>query len=107
MLSPAAVRRWHHQLGEQLAADAERHRVELAARGRLGSGASVRDGRPRPAQAYRLPRALPIVEQQHPKGWQLVAVRADVPLAGRWETPAQAGRGGSRDLAVLDTCRAP
>lgn len=57
MLSPAAVRRWHHQVGEHLASDAERARLELVAKGRQGSGASVRDGRPRQAQAYRLLRA--------------------------------------------------
>ncbi len=57
MLSPAAVRRWHHQLGEHLTTDAERARLELVAKGRQGSAASVRDGRPRQAQAYRLLRA--------------------------------------------------
>lgn len=56
-LSPAIVRRWHHQLGERLAADAERRRAELAAAGRQGSAASVRDGATRQAQAYRLLRA--------------------------------------------------
>ncbi|MBA2770370.1 MAG: hypothetical protein H0U35_14830, partial [Sporichthyaceae bacterium] len=56
-VSPAAVRRWHHQLGERLAVDAERRRAGLAARGREGSGASVRDGGARQAQAYRLLRA--------------------------------------------------
>jgi len=56
-LSAAAVRRWHHQLGERLAADAERRRAKLAALGREGSGASVRDGGARQAQAYRLLRA--------------------------------------------------
>jgi len=56
-LSPAAVRRWHHQLGERLASDAERRRVDLLARGRQGSAASVRDGGVRQAQAYRLLRS--------------------------------------------------
>jgi hypothetical protein len=56
-LTQAAVRRWHHQLGELLSADAERHRTELLAKGRDGSTASIRDGRPRQAQAYRLLRA--------------------------------------------------
>lgn len=56
-LTPAAVRRWHHALGERLAADAEHRRADLVARGRQGSAASVRDGRARQAQAYRLLRA--------------------------------------------------
>jgi integrase len=56
-LTAAAVRRWHHQLGERLAADAERRRAALAAKGRQGSAASVRDGATRQAQAYRLLRA--------------------------------------------------
>lgn len=56
-LSPAAVRCWHHQLGERLAADAERRRAALLAKGRQGSSASVRDGGARQAQAYRLLRA--------------------------------------------------
>jgi integrase len=56
-LTPAAVRRWHHQLGERLAADAERRRTALQAKGRKGSAASVRDGGARQAQAYRLLRA--------------------------------------------------
>ena len=56
-LTPAAVRGWHHQLGERLAADAERRRVALLAKGRQGSAASVRDGGARQAQAYRLLRA--------------------------------------------------
>jgi len=56
-LSPARVRRWHHQLGERLAADAERRRADLAAAGRQGSAASLRDGATRQAQAYRLLRA--------------------------------------------------
>jgi integrase len=56
-LTPAAVRRWHHQLGERLAADAERHQAELRAKGKKGSAASMRDGRARQAQAYRLLRA--------------------------------------------------
>jgi Site-specific recombinase XerC len=56
-LSPAAVRHWHHQLGERLAADAERRQSELLAKGRQGSAASVRDGGARQVQAYRLLRA--------------------------------------------------
>jgi integrase len=56
-LTPAAVRRWHHQLGERLAADAETRRRALVTAGRVGSAASVRDGRTRQAQAYRLLRA--------------------------------------------------
>ncbi|MEP6665272.1 MAG: site-specific integrase [Nocardioidaceae bacterium] len=57
LLTAAGVRRWHHKLGERLAADAERRRAELVARGREGSVASVRDGATRQAQAYRLLRA--------------------------------------------------
>jgi hypothetical protein len=56
-LSPAAVRRWHHRLGERLAVDAERRQAELVAKGRQGSAASVRDGGVRQAQAYRLLRS--------------------------------------------------
>ncbi|MCZ3387303.1 MAG: site-specific integrase [Actinomycetia bacterium] len=56
-LTAASVRLWHHQLGERLAADAEHRRAALAARGRTGSVASVRDGATRQAQAYRLPGA--------------------------------------------------
>lgn len=56
-LAPAAVRRWHHQLGERLAADADRRQAELVAKGRQVSSASVRDGGVRQAQAYRLLRS--------------------------------------------------
>jgi len=56
-LTAAAVRRWHHDLGLRLAADAEARRQRLAAAGRQGSAASVRDGAARQAQAYRLVRA--------------------------------------------------
>jgi integrase len=56
-LRPVAVRRWHHQLGDRLAADAEARRASLVARGRTVSCASVQDGRTRQAQAYRLLRA--------------------------------------------------
>lgn len=56
-VTPAVVRRWHHALGEQLAADAHARRDALAAKGRQGSAASVRDGAARQAQAYRLLRA--------------------------------------------------
>lgn len=56
-LTPAAVRNWHHQLGERLAADAESRRRAVVAKGRTTSTASVRDGRTRQAQAYRLLRA--------------------------------------------------
>ncbi len=56
-LTAASMRRWHHQLGERLAADAERRRAELLAKGREASAASVRDGATRQAQAYRLLRA--------------------------------------------------
>jgi integrase len=56
-LSPAAVRRWRHALGERLAADAERRSADLRAKGRQESAATVRDGGARQAQAYRLLRA--------------------------------------------------
>ena len=49
-LTTAGVRRWHHALGEPLAADADRRRVDLQAKGRKGSAASVRDGGARQAQ---------------------------------------------------------
>ncbi len=44
-LTPAAVRGWHHPLGERLAADALARRQALVAAGRAASAASVRDGR--------------------------------------------------------------
>ena len=56
-LTAEEVRRWHFELGERLAADAERRREALLAKGRQVSGASVSDGRTRQAQAYRLLRA--------------------------------------------------
>ena len=56
-LTAERVRRWHFELGERLAADAERRREALLAKGRQVSGASVSDGRTRQAQAYRLLRA--------------------------------------------------
>jgi len=56
-LTPERVRRWHFELGERLASDADRRRAELRARGRDGSAVSVTDGRSRQAQAYRLLRA--------------------------------------------------
>ena len=56
-LTAAAVRRWHHDLGQRLAADAEARRQALLTSGRQGSAASVRDGATRQAQAYRLLRA--------------------------------------------------
>jgi len=56
-LTAARVRRWHFELGERLAADAEHRRRLLKARGREASTASVTDGRARQAQAYRLLRA--------------------------------------------------
>jgi len=56
-VTPAVVRRWHHALGEALAADAQTARDTLAAKGRQVSAASVRDGAARQAQAYRLLRA--------------------------------------------------
>ena len=56
-LTAEHVRRWHFELGERLAADAERRRAALLAKGRQVSTASVSDGRTRQAQAYRLLRA--------------------------------------------------
>ncbi len=56
-LRPDAVRRWHHRLGERLAAHAAERRQELLARGRTPSTVTVRDGRTQQAQAYRLLKA--------------------------------------------------
>jgi len=56
-LTAEQVRRWHFELGERLAADAEKRRAALLAKGRQVSTASVSDGRTRQAQAYRLLRA--------------------------------------------------
>jgi integrase len=56
-LTAEMVRRWHFELGERLAADADRRRAALLAKGRRLSNASVSDGRTRQAQAYRLLRA--------------------------------------------------
>jgi integrase len=56
-LTAEEVRQWHFELGERLAADAERRRSALLAKGRQVSAASVWDGRTRQAQAYRLLRA--------------------------------------------------
>ena len=51
------MRRWHFELGERLAAGADRRRALLLAKGRQVITASVSDGRTRQAQAYRLLRA--------------------------------------------------
>jgi len=56
-LTAEDVRRWHFELGERLAADADRRRTALLAKVRQVSSASVSDGRTRLAQAYRLLRA--------------------------------------------------
>ena len=56
-LTAEQVRRWHFELGERLAADAEGRRAALLAKGRQVSTASLSDGRTRQAQAYRLLRA--------------------------------------------------
>jgi len=56
-LTAERVRQWHFELGERLAADAERRRAALLAKGRQVSAVSVWDGRTRQAQAYRLLRA--------------------------------------------------
>ena len=56
-LTAERVRAWHFELGERLAADADRRRAALLAKGRQVSVASVWDGRTRQAQAYRLLRA--------------------------------------------------
>jgi integrase len=56
-LTAEMVRGWHFDMGERLAADADRRRTALLAKGRQASSASVSDGRTRQAQAYRLLRA--------------------------------------------------
>ena len=56
-VTPDMVRQWHHELGRQLADDAEGERQRLAATGRTPSRSTVRDGSARQAQAYRLLRA--------------------------------------------------
>ena len=56
-LTAELVRRWHFELGERLAVDADRRREAILAKGRQISSASVSDGRTRQAQAYRLLRA--------------------------------------------------
>jgi integrase len=56
-LTPDAVRSWHYRLGRRLAADIAAERDRLALAGRAPSSATVRDGRTRQAQAYRLLRA--------------------------------------------------
>ncbi len=56
-ISADTVRVWHYQLGRRLAADIAAERDRLALAGRAPSSATVRDGRTRQAQAYRLLRA--------------------------------------------------
>ncbi len=56
-LTPDAVRSWHYRRGRRLAADIAAERDRLALAGRAPSSATVRDGRTRQAQAYRLLRA--------------------------------------------------
>lgn len=56
-LTPDRVRRWHYELGERLASDAAARRAALLARGKDVSPVSVKDGRARQAQAYRVLRA--------------------------------------------------
>ena len=56
-LTADAVRVWHYRLGRRLAADMAAERERPAAAGRVPSSATVRDGRTRQAQAYRLLRA--------------------------------------------------
>ncbi|TAK68872.1 MAG: site-specific integrase [Actinomycetota bacterium] len=56
-LTADTVRAWHFSLGRRLAADCAAERDRLALAGRAPSSASVRDGRTRQAQAYRLLRA--------------------------------------------------
>ena len=56
-LTSERVRRWHYDLGERLARDAQARRASLQARGRDVSPVSVFDGRSRQAQAYRVLRA--------------------------------------------------
>jgi integrase len=56
-LTSDTVRVWHYRLGLRLAADTAAERERLALAGRAPSSATVRDGRTRQAQAYRLLRA--------------------------------------------------
>ena len=56
-LTADTVRDWYHRLGERLASDAAAERARLERAGRSLSAATVRDGRTRQAQAYRLLRA--------------------------------------------------
>lgn len=56
-LTADAVRVWHYRLGRRLALDMAAERDRLTAAGRAPSSATVRDGRTRQAQAYRLLRA--------------------------------------------------
>jgi integrase len=56
-LTSERVRRWHYDLGERLAKDAQARRASLQARGRDVSPVSVFDGRSRQAQAHRVLRA--------------------------------------------------
>jgi integrase len=56
-LTADAVREWHYQLGVRLAAGQAAEQDRLVAAGRAPSSATVRDGRTRQAQAYRLLRA--------------------------------------------------
>lgn len=62
-LTPAGVRRWHHALGERLAADADRRRADLQAKGWKGSaapGEMARQGRRRRTDCCgrRCPRGI-------------------------------------------------
>jgi len=56
-LTPEAVRSWHYRLGRRLTEDVTAQRARLVEAGRAPSAATVRDGRTRQAQAYRLLRA--------------------------------------------------
>jgi hypothetical protein len=56
-LTADGVREWHYELGLRLAAALAAERDRLVAAGRSPSAATVRDGRTRQAQAYRLLRA--------------------------------------------------
>lgn len=53
-LTSERVRRWHYDLGERLANDAQARRASMLARGRDVSPVSVFDGRSRQAQVYRV-----------------------------------------------------
>jgi integrase len=56
-IRPDVVRDWYYRLGERLASNARECRERMMRAGRAPSSATLRDGRTRQAQAYRLLRA--------------------------------------------------